>query len=168
LKRVQDVLGGRTLASVEIGRPGVIDAMCERAARAHRTLLDRRLKREYDRSLIEAEAASLPLARAPGERPLRPAELRPLRVPDSPPLAPPETGVSGAWLASVREARGMSLEDVSSVSKVSVTYLAALEAEGFAELPARVYVRGFVTAYARALNLEVEPVVSGYLALMRR
>ena len=48
-------------------------------------------------------------------------------------------------------------------AKVSVSYLRSLEEENFGALPATVYVRGFVTAYARAIGLDAARVVPGYM-----
>ena len=74
-----------------------------------------------------------------------------------------EGGVDGARLRRWRIARGIELERVSTATKVSVSYLRSLEEENFGALPATVYVRGFVTAYARAIGLDVARVVPGYM-----
>ena len=39
-----------------------------------------------------------------------------------------------------------------------------IEDECYEELPASVYVRGFVTAYARAIGLDPQRVAKGYMA----
>jgi curved DNA-binding protein CbpA len=75
-----------------------------------------------------------------------------------------ETEWRGAFLRHVREARAVSLEDLSSFTKISKTYLGAIEEENYAKLPAAVYLRGFVTQVAKALKLPPEKVVSAYMA----
>jgi hypothetical protein len=165
-KRIRDVFSGLTHATVDVRRPAAIARILEHAEDAHLTLLDRRLKREYDRDLILAEGTSPALTRPWDERPAAPDPSRSFPSRGAPPEPVPEEGVSGAWLASVREKRSITLEQMSDVSKVSVTYIRAIEEESFSELPARVYVRGFLTAYARTLDLDADDVVSSYLDLM--
>jgi cytoskeletal protein RodZ len=46
---------------------------------------------------------------------------------------------------------------------VKTSYLELLEDEGFARLPARVYVRGFVMAYAACVGLDPRAVAASYL-----
>jgi len=65
----------------------------------------------------------------------------------------------GAKLREARVARGMSLEDVSQVTKVPRSSLVALESGDRDALPALVFVKGFVRAYARAVGLEPNPLV---------
>src|SRR5882757_1566853 len=60
----------------------------------------------------------------------------------------------GSDLERAREERGISLDEISSESKVSLRYLRALEAEKFAELPGGVIDRGIVRSYARAVGLD--------------
>ena len=165
-KRIRDVFSGLTHATVEIRRPAAVARILEHAEDAHLTLLDRRLKREYDRDLIIAEGASAALARPWEEQPPAPDPSRSFPSRGAPPEPVPEEGASGAWLASVREKRGITLDAMSDISKVSVTYLRAIEEEAFSELPEIVYVRGFLTAYSRTLDLDADEVVSSYLELM--
>ena len=66
--------------------------------------------------------------------------------------------MTGAALRKVREARGIELGDIAQRSKISERYLRALEDERFAEMPAVVYVRGYVMEYARALRLDAPRV----------
>lgn len=58
----------------------------------------------------------------------------------------------GAYLREQRERRGISLDEVSRLTRVPTRYLEALEASRFEELPAPVFVRGFVRAYCQALG----------------
>ena len=48
-------------------------------------------------------------------------------------------------------------------TKVSTTYLRCIEEEAFDRLPAPVYVRGFVTAYASAIGLNPKRVATSYM-----
>jgi cytoskeleton protein RodZ len=58
----------------------------------------------------------------------------------------------GAHLRQLREARGVSLEEIARVTRVNPSYLHALEADDFTALPPPVFTRGFIRAYCQALG----------------
>jgi len=62
----------------------------------------------------------------------------------------------GTWLKQARESRGMTLEQVSQVTKVRFGLLMDMEAGRLHKLPERVFVRGFVQAYAEAVEVPAE------------
>jgi len=78
-----------------------------------------------------------------------------------------ETEFTGDLLRKVRESQSVSLEDIASSTKITVAHLTALEEERFDELPAHVYVRGFVQQLARFLKLDSSQVAKTYLRRMR-
>ena len=65
----------------------------------------------------------------------------------------------GARLREAREARGISIEDLVQITKVPRATLVALEEGNTTALPAPVFVRGFVRAVARALDIEANSLV---------
>ena len=69
----------------------------------------------------------------------------------------------GEKLRKEREQRKITLDDISSTSKISTRMLRALEEEHFDELPGGVFNKGFVRAYARHVGLDEEQTVSDYL-----
>jgi len=69
----------------------------------------------------------------------------------------------GERLKQEREKRGMTLEDVSGVTKISVRNLRALEQEKFEVMPGGIFNRGFVRAYAKHLGLDDDQVVADYM-----
>jgi flagellar biosynthesis protein FlhG len=69
----------------------------------------------------------------------------------------------GPFLKKVREARRISIEELSKITKISKTYLSAIEEELFEKLPAPVFTRGFVTQFAKTLKLNHVPVVAAYM-----
>jgi len=75
-----------------------------------------------------------------------------------------ETAYNGAGLRRARLRRGLDIDQLATITKISPSYLRCIEEERFDELPAAVYVRGFVAASARALGLDAEEVVSHYIA----
>jgi cytoskeletal protein RodZ len=70
----------------------------------------------------------------------------------------------GADLRTAREQRGMSVADLAERTKISPRILRALETGDAAALPAPVFVRGFVRAYAREVGLDPDHIVNGYMA----
>lgn len=69
-------------------------------------------------------------------------------------------------LRQAREAKGLSLQAVSSATKIREPILAALESEAYDDLPAPVFVRGFLRTLARCLNLDAEQLVALYCEAM--
>lgn len=70
----------------------------------------------------------------------------------------------GPFLRKLRESRNISIEELSDHTKISKTYLLAIEDENFAKLPAAVFLRGFVIQIAKLLKLPHEKVAAAYLA----
>lgn len=97
---------------------------------------------------------SAPLANDATPRP----DMLPLEASGTPLL------YSGPVLAALRHERGLSLEAIGAVSKVRTTYLRSLEEERFGELPAPIFLKGFVREYARCLSLDPMRVWQDYLA----
>lgn len=79
-----------------------------------------------------------------------------------------ETEWRGSLLKKVREARRISIEEMSDFTKISKTYLRAIEDEDFSRLPAPVFLRGFVIQIARKLKLPSDQVAAAYLARYRQ
>jgi cytoskeletal protein RodZ len=68
----------------------------------------------------------------------------------------------GERLKKEREKRGMTLEDVSGATKISVRNLRALEQEKFDQMPGGIFNRGFVRSFAKHLGLDDDQVVADY------
>ncbi|NIS60024.1 MAG: hypothetical protein GTO13_04750 [Proteobacteria bacterium] len=58
---------------------------------------------------------------------------------------------------------GVDLKQISQKTKINKENLEYLEEERFENLPALVYVRGFIMEYAKALNLDPHRVADSYL-----
>ena len=84
-----------------------------------------------------------------------------------PPVPPPDIGpsteFSGALLRAVRRSKGVRLSEVSDRTKVGLHFLESIENDAYADLPAPVYVRGFVTEFAKMLDLDPERVSGSYV-----
>jgi len=68
----------------------------------------------------------------------------------------------GENLRREREMRGVSLEEISSATKISIRFLEAIEREDFSKLPGGIFSRSFIRSYARYLGLDEERAVAEY------
>jgi hypothetical protein len=76
--------------------------------------------------------------------------------------------VNGQVLKRLREARGLSLDELAELTKIRRPYLQAIEEQDLENLPARVYLRGFLTQIARALRVDKTRLAEGYVAFVAR
>ena len=77
-------------------------------------------------------------------------------------------GEFGNKFRTTREAKKLSLDDISNVTKISARMLKAIEEEHFEQLPGGIFNRGFIRAYSKHLGLNEEEAVSDYLACLRQ
>jgi len=70
----------------------------------------------------------------------------------------------GEELRRERLIREVSLEEISSATKISVRLLTALEKSDLSRLPAPVFTRGFIRSYSRHLGVDPDEMVNAYLA----
>lgn len=79
-----------------------------------------------------------------------------------------QTSISlGEFLKTEREKKRVSIEQVAAATKINVKLLSELEKDRFDALPAKPFVRGFITSYVRFLGLDPKTVFhryEGYLA----
>ncbi len=68
----------------------------------------------------------------------------------------------GEHLRREREMRGISLEEISETTKISVRFLNALENEEFSKLPGGIFARSFIRSYAEYLGLDMEGVIAEF------
>jgi transcriptional regulator with XRE-family HTH domain len=68
----------------------------------------------------------------------------------------------GRYLRKERELRKFSLEEVSKFTRIKEHYLNAIEEDRHDLLPSAIYVRGYLTAYARYLGLDPSDMVLRY------
>jgi cytoskeleton protein RodZ len=77
-------------------------------------------------------------------------------------------GQFGQDLRQERESRGIALESISGITKISGRHLAALEQENFSALPGGVLNKGIVRGYARACGMDEKAWVERYLDAYRQ
>jgi flagellar biosynthesis protein FlhG len=136
--------------------------------RAFGILSDPRKRRDYDarrRSPAPSVPSRSPLPpRAPEPRPRASSmELR-----SDVGLPEPQDGVyDGPALHRIRVSRGIELEEVAAVTKINPDFLRSIEANRYEQLPAPVYVKGFVREIARLLHLDPGRVCETYMQRYR-
>ena len=74
----------------------------------------------------------------------------------------------GSLLGEARQARGVTLEQAAGATRIQIRHLSALEGDRLAELPAPVYVRGYLRSYATYLEIEADELVGAYEATYDR
>jgi cytoskeletal protein RodZ len=77
-------------------------------------------------------------------------------------MAQDSANTLGEFLRQERERRGITIEQVASATKIGVRLLHSLEADQFADLPAKPFVRGFVTSYARFVGVDPHEVLTRF------
>ena len=139
-------------------RPTDVQSALGALRRAYETLVDPMARRRYDRRLYPA-----------GHPNLRRSAPRPSVAPIAPPADPlAAAGVEvdvpfdGNILKRVREASGIALQEIAEQTKISMFTLRCIEADQFADLPASVYLRGFLKQFALHLRLDADRVVREY------
>lgn len=183
----QQVYGEGSLALYSVFESHDAAAIRQRLDEAYRVLSDSELRASYDDSQtfdedVRAQTPSTTPAgqsEAPGFDPQTSLDLSGAAASSKTGFAPDsEDGeqeydvfedegggdFDGMRLRRTRLFRGYEIDDISDVTKVSGAHLRNIEEENFVDLPADVYVRGFVTAYASTIGLDPKVVVPSYMA----
>ena len=163
-KRQREMYGESSLATASLLTPAQLGAEQGRLDEAYDTLLDSVRRRAYDLSTFPDDDANRPAP--PAAKPALAAEQLLLQAELQREIGP-DTEFDGALLRKVRESVGVDLGEISARTKIGRPYLAAIEDEDFASLPAPVYVRGFLLELARFLRLDGPQVQRTYLRRMR-
>ena len=64
----------------------------------------------------------------------------------------------GKFLKGQREKKGISLEEIASITKIQLRSLQLLEQDKWEELPPEPFIRGFVTAYAKCVGADLAEI----------
>jgi cytoskeletal protein RodZ len=65
-------------------------------------------------------------------------------------------------LATIRRNRGISLEQIASVTKISVRSLQAIEGGDFQKLPGGIYNTSYIKQYAHAIDFDEAELLAYY------
>jgi flagellar biosynthesis protein FlhG len=175
-RRVRRTYGAESPAIVGVVPPAEVSQMHSRIEEAYATLADPEKRHLYDQRVFPGGP---PSAEPPVDEPVpppttvtTPADPLPVAQPaeasqvgERPPLPlfDETTEFTGPLLRTIREARGVELQDIADRTKISMSYLRAIEDENFTATPAPVYLRGFVKTVAKDLKLDPEQVARTYM-----
>ena len=166
-----EMYGEEGLATYSLLEADEIEAAraCIREAYAVLSSPTERHRYDVEQGFAAPDEPLLPFEPAPPPVPAPPEAKSPPPRPAPPPAPRPAqqvlTGpVRGNDLRRLREEKGISLQEIAASSKIGVRYLEYIESDRHSHLPARVYLRGFLMEYARALGLDPERTVKAYLA----
>lgn len=151
-KRMCAVFSPGSLATYGLFDEPGLQAIESRIDEAYDVLLDPARRRPYELSLFP----TAPETPAPAVDDEQRHSFPPA------PVITPETEFTGALLRAVRESQGIDLDQISDRTKVGTNYLRSIEADAFDRLPALVYVRGFVSEFAKFLRLDPEHASLSY------
>jgi hypothetical protein len=144
---------------------------------AEQNRLHERLRHAYV-TLLRATSGAVPGKRQRREPPPEPVAAPPDVTPSEP--SPPEplpasadeappmpviddtTEFGGPLLRQIREALGLTLREVVDRTRIRTQQIVWIEEEVYDRLPERVYLRGFVMAYATMLQLDPERAWTSY------
>lgn len=164
-KRQREIFREGSLPVVSVVPDDVLQSEQARIEEAYDTLLDPVRRRAYDLSTF------------PDEPPISVAPVRSLSAAEEAELAMlkaelareihAETEFTGALLRKVRESEGIDIAEIAQKTKISTAHLTAIENEAFGDLPAPVYVQGFVQQVAKILKLDPAQVAKTYMRRMR-
>ena len=158
------------------------ERILSRLVDAYKTLTNSQLRREYNHSLIEKGELSPQEIGFPSledsnglKGKLREVSVESLiRIEESsdkenqPPdpnldLFEEQTSVTGKSIKMLRTAREISLEEIYRRTNIPKKTLEDIEEENFEELPALVYLKGFLKAYAKILDVNQTQMAEGYV-----
>ena len=144
-----ELYGEGSVATYSLLEPTEAEQLRLQVREAYEVLVDVERRRAYDegRGFLPPDSPVLPFPAPPSTAPL--AELPAV--------------LTGAHLQKLREARGISLRHIATVTKIGLRFLEYVEQDRFALLPAPVYLRGFLLEYARLVGIDPRRAADAYM-----
>jgi len=166
-----------SVATYSLFNPEEVQSVLAKLEEAYLTLSNLEKRVEYDRQLAaHADGGEFPPSMTELERKQN-AQMS--TKDETPAPAAPVSAVdisadfdlnaiNGQMLREIRDRRGLSLDDVARITKIPSKFLRAIEADDFKNMPARVYIQGFVKNLAALYRLDPGALVKAYLAFLNQ
>jgi len=158
------------------------ERMLSRLVDAYKTLTNSQLRKEYNSFLVEkGELSPQEMGFSPlGDSDTTKGKLRDVSVEslvqreertknenqssgDNLDLPDNLTSVTGRDIKMLRIAGDISLEEIYRKTNIPKKTVEDIEEENFENLPALVYLKGFLKTYAKILNINEDQMVDGYI-----
>jgi curved DNA-binding protein CbpA len=179
-KEMVQLYHGDSLASYSFFSKEEREEILAKLDEAYSTLMDEKRRSLYDQSLVELGILDKATQYQRDRTKLslmhdvkRPAANTALRIRDRlKPIASSNPVIqeilandvlSGKDLKKIRDELGVSLEQIAEMVKVRIVYLHAIEDDQFEKTPSRIFLKGFLRAYAQCMGLDADIVASRYL-----
>jgi curved DNA-binding protein CbpA len=179
-KEMVQLYHGDSLASYSFFSKEEREEILAKLDEAYSTLMDEKRRSLYDQSLIELGILDKATQYQRDRTKLsvmhdvkRPAANTALRIRNRlKPIASSNPVIqeilandvlSGKDLKKIRDELGVSLEEISEMVKVRIVYLHAIEDDQFEKTPSRIFLKGFLRAYAQCMGLDADIVANRYL-----
>ncbi|MHB8482114.1 MAG: helix-turn-helix domain-containing protein [Nitrospiria bacterium] len=140
----------RSLATFSLFSDEERDAIWLKIEEAHYILSDHDRRKSYD--IFLARGSDSPNLWEPEKR--EPETETSIPIPDS---------INGSFLKSLREKKRFSLQNLVSHTRIAINYLVAIEEDQFKNFPAEVYLKSYLTEYAKYLKVDPATLTRSYL-----
>lgn len=130
---------------------------------AHRVLMDETSRRNYDQTHLSSLNLKWPRSEKLPEIPESPMEKKTYLPFSEISVDLGEGPYRGKMLKQIREKMGVDLKTISTETRISLKILELIEEENVGQLPAQVYLKGFLKGYAQCLGLDPKKVIEDYL-----
>ena len=178
----REIYGGDSLVSSSILDREERRQILSRVTQAYHTLIAGESRRLYDETLAESMGESEGVLLGDPRNEKASVEPVPSASPDYPRLVKgsqrpqrrckiqlsANEEASGDFLRRARESTGLDLRTIAEETKIGVTMLHYVEDEQLDRLPVAVYLRNFVSQYARCLGLQEKKVARSFMARIER
>ena len=74
---------------------------------------------------------------------------------------------NGAVLKQIRELKSITLEELSKITCIRITYLRAIEEENFKKFSSGIYLKGYLLCYLESMNLPPDQIIDDYFKLYK-
>jgi flagellar biosynthesis protein FlhG len=130
---------------------------------AHRVLMDETSRRNYNQTHLSSLNLKWPRSEKIPETPESPMEKKTYLPFSEISVDLGEGPYRGKMLKQIREKMGVDLKTIFMETRISLRILEWIEEENVGQLPAQVYLKGFLKGYAQCLGLDPKKVIEDYL-----